>query len=203
MGHFLLNLSVGGTIIRKLPQSTPNTMQQTFPITDPELEAIASNAINSVFNTMLDKTAVMKEVIKISDESYAKGTLSLPIEAGVPMIAGTVGFLGNLMGIIYIFLELPLALEATCKMLDLEPGDIDIDDHELVNDAIGELTNMIVGTFKNDLSNKGFECRMTIPSILRGSNFSIEPADVALRRVFKFDCAGQAFVIDVLMKEEN
>ncbi len=178
-------------------------MQQTFPISDPELEAIASNAINSVFNTMLNKSAVIKEVIKISDESYVKGSLTLPMESGVPMIAGTVGFLGNLMGIIYIFLELPLAMEATCKLLDLEPGDIDADDHELVNDAIGELTNMIVGTFKNDLSNKGYECRMTIPSILRGSNFSIEPADVALRRIFKFDCAGQAFVIDVLMKEEN
>lgn len=177
-------------------------MQQTFPISDPELEALASNAINSVFNTMLDKTAVIKDVIKLSDESYGKG-LSLPIDSGVPIIAGTVGFLGNLTGIIYIFLELPLALEATRKLLDLGPDDIDADDHELVNDAIGELTNMIVGTFKNDLSNKGYECRMTIPSILRGSNFSIEPAEVALRRIFKFDCAGHAFVIDVLMKEEN
>lgn len=177
-------------------------MQQTFPISDPELEALASNAINSVFNTMLDKTAVIKDVIKISDESH-HGSLSLPIESGLPIIAGTVGFLGNLTGIIYIFLELPLALEATCKLLDLEAGDIDADDHELVNDAIGELTNMIVGTFKNDLSTKGYECRMTIPSILRGSHFTIEPAEVAMRRIFKFDCAGRAFVIDVLMKEEN
>lgn len=177
-------------------------MQQTFPITDSELEALATNAINSVFNTMLDRNAVIDEVMKLDSESFEAG-VSLPIDDTQPMIAGTVGFLGNLTGIMYIFMELPFAMEATCKMLDLEPEEIGIEDHELVNDAIGELTNMIVGTFKNDLSNKGFECRMTIPSILRGSNFSIEPAEVALRRIFKFDCGGQAFVIDVLMKEEN
>ncbi|MDQ8201546.1 chemotaxis protein CheX [Pelagicoccus sp. SDUM812003] len=177
-------------------------MQQTFPISDQELEALSSNAINSVFNTMLDKTAVIKKVIKVDEQTCVEG-IQLPVDASAPMIAGTVGFIGNLTGIMYIFMELPLAMEATCKLLDLDEDDIGAEDHELVNDAIGELTNMIVGTFKNDLSNKGFECRMTIPSILRGSNFSIEPAEVALRRIYKFDCGGRSFVIDVLMKEEN
>lgn len=178
-------------------------MQQTFPISEPELEALATNAINSVFNTMLDKTATVREVLKVDEQAFEGGMVRLPIEAGSPTIAGTVGFLGNLTGIMYIFMQLPLAMEATCKLLGLEDEDLDMDDHELVNDAIGELTNMIVGTFKNDLSNKGYECRMTIPSILRGSNFSIEPAEVALRRIYKFDCGGHSFVVDILMKEEN
>ncbi|EDY82969.1 hypothetical protein VDG1235_2592 [Verrucomicrobiia bacterium DG1235] len=177
-------------------------MQQTFPISDDELQSLAKNAIDSVFSTMLERTANIKEVIKIEEDTHSEG-MQLPVDSNTPMIAGTVGFIGNLTGIIYIFMELPLAMEATCKLLDMEDGDIGSEDHELVNDAIGELTNMIVGTFKNDLSNKGYECRMTIPSILRGSNFSIEPAEVALRRIFKFDCDGRSFVIDVLMKEEN
>ncbi|MBK1880458.1 chemotaxis protein CheX [Pelagicoccus mobilis] len=177
-------------------------MQQTFPITEVELEALAKNSIDSVFSTMLDRSASIKQVIKVEEDTNTEG-MQLPVDANTPMIAGTVGFLGNLTGIIYIFMELPLAVEATCKLLDMEAHEISDDDHELVNDAIGELTNMIVGTFKNDLSNKGYECRMTIPSILRGSNFSIEPAEVAMRRIYKFDCDGRSFVIDVLMKEEN
>lgn len=177
-------------------------MQQTFPITEVELEALANNSIDSVFSTMLDRSASIKQVIQVDENTDTVG-MQLPVDANTPMIAGTVGFLGNLTGIIYIFMELPLAIEATCKLLDMEAHEITSDDHELVNDAIGELTNMIVGTFKNDLSNKGYECRMTIPSILRGSNFSIEPAEVALRRIYKFDCEGRSFVIDVLMKEEN
>ncbi len=177
-------------------------MQQTFPISDQELEALSTNAVNSVFNTMLNQTAVVQEVIKVDEENY-DGGMSVPIDSSEPVIAGTVGFLGNLTGIMYIFMELSLAMDATCELLGLEAEEIGYEDHELVNDAIGELTNMIVGTFKNDLSNKGYECRMTIPSILRGSNFSIEPAEVALRRIYKYDCGGRSFVIDVLMKEEN
>lgn len=175
-------------------------MQQTFPISDPELEALASNAINSVFTTMLGKTARLTEMIKVGEMD---GPLRLPFDAAQPMIAGTVGFLGNLTGIMYIFMDLPLAVKVTSVLLDLSIDEIEMEDHESVNDAIGELTNMIVGTFKNDLSIKGYECRMTIPSIMRGSNFSIEPADVALRRVFQFDCEGNAFVIDILMREEQ
>lgn len=177
-------------------------MQQTFPISDDELKALAENAIDSVFSTMLNRSAKIEQIIKVDEETHTEG-IQLPVDSSTAMIAGTVGFIGNLTGIIYIFMELPLALEATCSLLDMEEHEISADEHELVNDAIGELTNMIVGTFKNDLSNKGYECRMTIPSILRGSNFSIEPAEVALRRIFKFDCGGRAFVIDVLMKEEN
>jgi len=177
-------------------------MQRTFPISDEELRKLATNAVNSVFDTMLGSSPSLESVKRLDERGDAE-SMELPIAAGVPIIAGTVGFLGNLTGIIYIFMELPLALTATCKLLGLDEEDLDLDDHEMVNDAIGELTNMIVGTFKNDLSNEGYACRMTIPSILRGSNFTIEPAEVALRRIFKFDCAGKAFVVDVLMKEEN
>ncbi|MGY8696081.1 MAG: chemotaxis protein CheX [Verrucomicrobiia bacterium] len=87
--------------------------------------------------------------------------------------------------------------------MDLTPDEIESEGHETVNDAIGELTNMVTGAFKNDLSKKGFECRMTIPSILRGSNYTIEPMEDAVRRIFKFDCEGGSFVIDILIKEEN
>lgn len=177
-------------------------MQQTFPISDTELEALATNAVSSVFNMMLDTDAKLDSAMKIDDAAYASG-VQLPIDTTQVLIAGTVGFIGNITGIIYIFMDLPLAMKVTCTLLDLTPEEIEAEGHETVNDAIGELTNMIVGTFKNDLSNKGYECRMTIPSILRGSNYTIEPAEAALRRVYKFDCAESKFVIDILMKEED
>ena len=177
-------------------------MQQTFPISDSELETLATNAVRSVFDMMLDSSADISESLRIDEAAYEKG-IQLPIDTSQTLIAGTVGFIGKITGIIYIFMDLPLAMKATCKLLGLEPDDIESEGHETVNDAIGELTNMIVGTFKNDLSNKGFECRMTIPSILRGSNYTIEPAEVALRRVYKYECEGHSFVLDILMKEEE
>ncbi len=177
-------------------------MQQTFPISDQELEALAVNSVSSVFNTMLESEAHLRETIKIDEEALEKG-VNLPINTSQILLAGTVGFIGGLTGIIYIFMDLPLAMKTTCKLLGLEADEVEEEGHETVNDAIGELTNMIVGTFKNDLSNKGYECRMTIPSILRGSNYTIEPAEAALRRIFKFDCEGSSFVLDILIKEED
>ena len=177
-------------------------MQQTFPISDPELEALAVNAVSSVFNTMLNTSTSLQSTMNL-DEETSQYDAKLPIDTNQTLITGTVGFIGKMTGIIYIFMDLPLAMNATCRMLDLEPEDIESEGHETVNDAIGEMTNMIVGTFKNDLSNKGYECRMTIPSILRGSNYTIEPAEAALRRIYKFDCEGSSFVIDILMREED
>ncbi len=177
-------------------------MQQTFPITDTELEALATHAVGSVYSTMLETDATLVSTMEVGGSDCEEGS-ALPIDTDQTLIAGTVGFIGRLSGVIYIFMDLPLALKITCRLLDLKTQEIEAEGHETVNDAIGELTNMIVGAFKNDLSNKGYECRMTIPSILRGSSFSIEPAEVGLRRVFKFDCDGSSFVIDILMKEET
>jgi chemotaxis protein CheX len=59
---------------------------------------------------------------------------------------------------------------------------------------------MTVGTFKNQLADKGFPCRLTIPSILRGSNFSIEPISSATRRIYRFHVEKHNLVADLLMK---
>lgn len=177
-------------------------MEHAFPITDLELEGLATEAVGSVFSTMLDTNAALVSTMEVKSEDYGEG-FRLPIDSDQTLIAGTVGFIGGLTGVIYIFMDLPMALKFTGRLLDLTCEEIEAEGHETVNDAIGELTNMIVGAFKNDLSNKGYECRMTIPSILRGSNYTIEPTEDALRRIFKFDCEGSSFVIDILIKEEH
>ena len=176
-------------------------MQNAFPITDPELESLAIEAVSSVFSMMLDTEASLVSTTEVNKEDYSNG-FKLPIDTDQTLIAGTVGFIGRLTGVIYIFMDLQMALKFTSRLLDLSQDEIEAEGHETVNDAIGELTNMVVGSFKNDLSSKGLECRMTIPSILRGSNYTIEPTEDALRRIFKFDCEGSSFVIDILIKEE-
>ena len=74
---------------------------------------------------------------------------------------------------------------------------------ESVNDAIGELTNMVVGVFKNGLCDAGFPCKLTIPSILRGSNFSVESIGSAQRHIYSFECRGHRIVADILLKSED
>jgi len=177
-------------------------MQNAFPITDPELETIVLDAVGNVFSTMLDIEVSLVLSTEVNKEKHSNG-FRLPLETDQILIAGTVGLIGKLTGVIYIFMDLSMALNFTGRLLDLTPDEIESEGHESVNDAIGELTNMVTGAFNNDLNKKGFQCRMTIPSILRGSNYTIEPMEDAVRRIFKFDCEGGSFVIDILIKEEN
>jgi len=117
-----------------------------------------------------------------------------------PHVVSTVGFIGSINGLIYLYMDVPLAAQCAGTMLGMSDAEITEAGEEAVNDAIGELTNMTVGTFKNQLSDKGFPCKLTIPSIMRGSNFQVEAISTAIRRTYKFMIAGQPLIADLLMQ---
>ncbi len=177
-------------------------MQQTIPISDIELEALATRAVGSVYSMMLNEDASQITTTRIDETTGPGGAPSLSLQPSETLIAGSVGFIGKIRGVLYIFMGLSLAEKITGGLLGLDASDLEREENETVNDAIGELTNIIAGAFKTDLNNNGCDCRMTIPSILRGSNYSIESTESALRRTFKIDCDGDTFVIDIIMEEE-
>jgi len=158
-----------------------------------------TRAINDVFKTMLSRTAKLIE----TPVEAGKAWPPMPeVAAEVrPQVVGTVGFIGEANGLIYFYLDLAFARLVTCQLLGMSEAELDAAGDEVVNDAIGELTNMTVGSFKNGLCDAGYPCMLTIPSILRGSNFCVEPISSAQRHIFRFDCgAGHRVVTDILMK---
>ena len=120
-----------------------------------------------------------------------------------PQVVGTVGFVGDINGLIYLHLDLAFARICTSHLLGMTEKELEAAGDDVINDAIGELTNMTVGGFKNGLCDAGYPCKLTIPSILRGTNFSIEPVSSAVRHVYLFDCAEHRVVADILMKAED
>jgi chemotaxis protein CheX len=157
-----------------------------------------TRAINDVFKTMLSRTAKLIETPVEAGAAWPP----VPEVAGEirPQVVGTVGFIGEANGLIYFYLDLAFARLVTCQLLGMTEAELDEAGDEVVNDAIGELTNMTVGSFKNGLCDAGYPCMLTIPSILRGSNFCVEPISSAQRHIFRFDCAGHRVVTDILMK---
>ncbi len=157
-----------------------------------------NRAVQDVFKTMLSKAATMNNS---SDVANADGTpWEHPVQINGQQVVGTVGFIGDISGLIYLYLEASFANEVASHMLGMTNDELTEAGDEVVNDAVGELTNMTVGTFKNQLADKGFPCRLTIPSILRGSNFSIEPVSSATRRIYRFNVGAHNLVVDLLMK---
>jgi chemotaxis protein CheX len=149
-----------------------------------------ARAVADVFKTMLGRPAV-----PAPEEPGAAGPA-----AATPQIVGSVGFLGEINGLIYIHLDEAFAAWCTGQILGMAPGELRAAGDEPVNDAIGELTNMVVGGFKNALCDAGYPCKLTIPSILRGSNFCIQPTRSAHRRRYRFACGDQLLVADILLK---
>ena len=83
----------------------------------------------------------------------------------------------------------------------MEAGEVVQD--EMVNDAIGELTNMVVGHIKSRLPEGGSGCSLTIPSIVRGSHLSVEPVKNSDHILVTFQCHhGNHVVIKVLLKTQ-
>jgi chemotaxis protein CheX len=157
-----------------------------------------NRAVQDVFKTMLGKTATLADS---SDVATADGSpWKHPVQIDGQQVVGTVGFIGDISGLIYLYLDAPFADEVAGHMLGMTLAELAEAGDEVVNDAVGELTNMTVGTFKNQLADKGFPCRLTIPSILRGSNFSIEPISSATRRIYRFHVEKHNLVADLLMK---
>jgi len=175
-------------------------MPTTVPIAEPLIRENIVRAVADVFKTMLGRPVHFQP----ADAANAAGTPppSTPTFAS-RQVVGTVGFLGDANGLIYLYFDETFASQCTGGMLGMDERELAEAGPDAVNDAIGEITNMVVGSFKNGLCDAGFPCKLTIPSILRGSNFSVEPTGSAQRHVFRFDCRGHRIVADVLLKSED
>jgi chemotaxis protein CheX len=158
------------------------------PINDALIEKSISLAMNNVFRTMLKREAVFVE----------KTTAEAIHAAGTEFhVLGNVAFVGEACGIVYLCLTDSFAAHAVHHMLGSCGGDVDLADHDLIKDVIGELTNMTVGGFKNALCDLGYPCKLTLPTIVRGKSVKVACLKSSVRHIFVFDCAGHKIVADI------
>ena len=150
-----------------------------------DLEQMVGFSVTGVFGTMLN--------LEIKPETPTDNMAN-----GEPHMASSVGFIGRLTGVVYIYCACSFARRITSGLLGLSEAEIDGD--EMVNDAMGELANMVVGNLKSRLSDRGIPCVLTIPSIVRGSQFTIEPVSTSERKVFAYRCGGNQLLVEVLIK---
>jgi chemotaxis protein CheX len=150
-----------------------------------QLDELVTQAVARAFDTMLN--------LKVAAEPA-----DVAVWNGEPHVAGSVGFIGRLTGVVYIYSTASFARRITCQLLGLT--DEEIEGEEMVNDAIGELTNMVVGQIKSQLSDRGMPCVLTIPSIVRGSHFVVEAVTSTTRRVSTFRCGEHRLAVETLIK---
>lgn len=171
-------------------------MPATQEISESLVRENISRAVINVFETMLHCPISLCDPM----ESWPPPAASAVAE---PQIVGAVGFLGDVNGLIYLYFQSSFASNCTGKMLGLDKREVEEGGAGVVNDAIGEITNMIVGNFKNCLCDAGLPCKLTVPSILRGMDLKINATGHAIRHSYLFDAGGHHLVADIIMKGDQ
>jgi chemotaxis protein CheX len=143
-----------------------------------DLDELIAGAVTEVFSTMLgmNMTRAPIETDQANGETH---------------IAGAVGFVGRVSGVAYIFTGLSFARRIT---------EAEIEGDEMVNDAMGEMANMLVGHIKSRITDRGMPCVLTIPSVVRGSHFSVEPTTSSEGHVYCFAAGTNRIFIQFLLK---
>lgn len=157
-----------------------------------------NRAVCDVFKTMLGRVPIFS-----APEADTSGREPAPHDNHRPQVVGTVGFVGDINGLIYLHLDLVFARMCTCHLLGMTETELDEAGDDVINDAIGEITNMTVGSFKNGLCDCGYPCKLTIPTIVRGHNFRIEPITSTVRHIYYFDCQEHRVVADILIQKDE
>ncbi len=112
---------------------------------------------------------------------------------------GSVGFAGNTVtGAVYLHLSASLGNQIAATMLGLPPEE-NLGERD-VNDVIGECTNMLAGGLKSVLCDKGHECAVSTPAIIRGTSFNIESLPDVQHELMVFECDGTRFAVEVHIK---
>jgi len=171
----------------------PITMADPLLLTETLIQNSFVKSIEDVFRTMAQHSIVFVD---------RAVTVEAATPEGVPQIIGNVGFVGKVNGLVYICMPEAFGRALACSMLGMDISELMMSGTEALNDAIGEVTNMTVGGFKNSLADVGFPCKLTVPTIVRGTGLSVRSIKSAHRYIFHFECKGARVSVDIQMQVE-
>ena len=129
--------------------------------TEERLTKALTKDVQEIFSSMVGVEDILYLPPQMDQTSHFKNCLT-----------AMVGLAGSYSGLVSIHVPWPLALSFTSLMLGMEVTEIDDD----VNDAMGEIANMIAGSFKQHLSKGGSDIQLSTPSVVNGSNYTITSA---------------------------
>ena len=112
-------------------------------------------------------------------------------------IVGSVGFIGQATGFIYLYSGVAFGRSITSKMLGLTETEVD---NEMINDAFGEVCNMVVGSVKSQLCDRGWPCVLSLPSVMRANTLRIESVGDVKRILLGFRAGTQQLMVEVTVK---
>lgn len=107
--------------------------------------------------------------------------------ADVESVTAVVGFGGVLSGACVFRASGATALKMAARMTGLEFEEID----DTVKDAIGEICNMVAGSWKGKVPDLAAHCGLSVPAVITGRNYRlhVQAPEFRLNHAYRFDDA--------------
>ncbi len=111
-------------------------------------------------------------------------------------VTGMVGLAGSYNGMLIITTPQKLAMTFTSQMLGMEVTECDKD----VHDALGEIANMIAGSFKHHFVTNGHEAQLSTPSVISGERYVMTIGSPADSLTLMFRSGDENFLVSVYVE---
>lgn len=161
---------------RPMTNITPSTAHEPKGGWIPALEA----ATREVFDVML----------KTKLEAGGDHLPSAPTE-----VIAMVGLSGKLRGVVSFHCTSSAARQIAERMLGNDIESVE----DAARDAVGEVCNMVAGSFKTRLGTVGDECKLSVPTIISGADcyMQTEPGLLHLEAPFDFEGSPISVALDL------
>jgi chemotaxis protein CheX len=148
-----------------------------------------TEATTEVFETMVFQTVVP------GDPVHGDAPEAGPMIPGAVKVVGTVGFAGSQSGLVSFSTTEAAARSITAAMLGMTPEEVNRE----VPDAIGEITNMIAGSFRTKMAQDGDAWAISVPTVTVGSDFRMRPLSCRERAVLPFRMGDSDVMVELVL----
>lgn len=155
---------------------------------------------------MEDSVDISGKIIEATNEIFSsmvmmEVSVTGPVQSKLPSlensITGVIGLAGTHKGVLAMHFPHPVAMAITGSFLGMDVDEINED----VEDAVGELANMLGGSVKSILSANGRDIELSLPSIISGKNYDFQPTGDIDRVVIPFQCDAGDFTVELELEK--
>lgn len=160
---------------------------ESVGLTEDELVRMLIADVREVFSTM----------VGIEDLLHLPSLIE-PMTHFQESVTAMVGMAGSVSGLVSVHAPGSLALQITSGMLGMEVSEIDED----VHDAMGEIANMVAGSFKLHLARGGADIRISTPSVVTGAAYDISAGHTRDTIALRFLTDEEWFIVAITLEQE-
>lgn len=154
--------------------------------TEEQLVSHLNDDVQEIFSTMVGGTVL----------SSKKGEMQTHF---LDSVSAMVGFAGGYNGMISINTSRAQALNFASLMLGLDASECEED----MPDALGEIANMIGGSFKHHFVKDGHEVKLSTPSVITGKEYEVTVCSLPDNVTLLFDTDAEPFTVSLFLEPQS